>query len=86
MITIVEQLSLLIDNKKITKNDTTIVENTINPLCYILSLVQDLLDYNLKTLKIPEILFRHDLTIDPEIAYLLSQYSKKLSAMYRLIF
>ena len=38
-----------------------------------------------KTLKIPEVLFKRDLAIDPEIAYLLFQYSKKLSAMYRLV-
>lgn len=29
-----------------------------------------------KTLKIPEVLFKRDLAIDPEIAYLLFQYSK----------
>ena len=40
---------------------------------------QNLLDCNLKTLKIPEVLFKRDLAIDPEIAYLLFQYSKIIS-------
>ena len=70
---------------KITENDITVIENTIDSLCYVLSLIQNLLDCNLKTLKIPEVLFKRDLAIDPEIAYLLFQYSKKLSAMYRLV-
>ena len=61
---------------KITENDITVIENTIDSLCYVLSLIQNLLDCNLKTLKIPEVLFKRDLAIDPEIAYLLFQYSK----------
>lgn len=86
MTTIVEQLLLLANSKPIAESDAALIDQTIDSFDYVLTLIQHLLNFKTPPLAMPHTEFKRELALDPEISYLLVQYSKKLSIMYHNTF